>query len=109
MVMPPQEKDSVTDNSVAPQIVAAEPDLPPEYCRYRDDGCELAPSCLNCPFASCLYDQPGGRQRFTRKLRDREILRLFSEGKHGVAELAVIFAVSSRTVQRALRRAGRNE
>jgi len=109
LVMPPEEKDSVTDNSAAHQTVTAEPDLPPEYCRYRDDGCELAPSCLNCPFASCLYDQPGGRQHFTQKLRDREILRLFTAGKHGVAELAAIFAVSQRTVQRALRRAGRNE
>ncbi|MDD5509538.1 MAG: helix-turn-helix domain containing protein [Dehalococcoidales bacterium] len=107
--MPPEEKDCVTDNSGAPQAVAAEPDLPPEYCRYHDDGCDLAPSCLSCPFDRCLYDEPGGRQCFTRKLRDREILRLFAAGNHGVAELAATFAVSRRTVQRVLRRAGRNE
>ena len=28
----------------------AEIDLPPEFCRYRDEGCELAESCLDCPF-----------------------------------------------------------
>lgn len=109
MVMPPDDKDSVKENAGTPQPADTEPDLPPEYCRYRDDGCELAPSCLSCPFASCLYDEPGGRPRFTRRLRDSEILRLFADGKHGVAELAAIFAVSQRTVQRALRRAGRNE
>jgi len=26
-----------------------EPDLPPEYCHYRDEGCEFLDSCLNCP------------------------------------------------------------
>ncbi len=37
------------------------PDLVPEYCQYQDEGCELAQSCLNCPFPSCIYDEPRGR------------------------------------------------
>ncbi len=36
-------------------------DLPPEYCQYRDDGCELAGSCLKCPFKRCIHDEPGGK------------------------------------------------
>ena len=36
-------------------------DLPPEYCRYRDEGCEMASSCLNCPPPGCVYELPGGR------------------------------------------------
>ena len=24
-------------------------DLPPEYCHYRDEGCDLADSCLDLP------------------------------------------------------------
>ncbi len=40
-----------------------EPDLKPEYCHYRDEGCEYAKACLECPFPQCLYDEPGGRQR----------------------------------------------
>ncbi|MFH1031210.1 MAG: hypothetical protein V1767_01365 [Chloroflexota bacterium] len=24
-------------------------DLPPEFCQYRDEGCEVATSCLRCP------------------------------------------------------------
>ena len=78
-------------------------DLPPEYCHYRDEGCDLADSCLNCPFPQCIYEQHGGRQRWLKKLRDREIARLFSSEDKGVKELALMFGVSQRTVQRALR------
>ena len=78
-------------------------DLLPEYCHYKDEGCEFADSCLDCPFLQCIYEQPGGRQLWLKKLRDREIVRLFgSEGK-GVRELALEFGVSQRTVQRALK------
>ena len=39
-----------------------ESDLPPEYHHYRDEGCEMADSCLNCPFPQCIYDEPRNRQ-----------------------------------------------
>ena len=84
-----------------------ETDLPPELCHYPDEGCELANSCLNCPFPKCAYDQPGGRQRLRKRLRDREVVKLFAAGLE-MAELAVRFGVSLRTIYRALRRA-RNE
>jgi len=78
-------------------------DLPPEYCRYRDEGCDLAASCLNCPFARCIYDEPGGRQRWLKRLRAREMARLFTTEGKGIKELAAMFGVSQRTVQRALK------
>ena len=78
-------------------------DLPPEYCHYRDEGCEFADSCLNCPLSKCIYDEPGGRQRWLKRQRDRQIVRLFTvEGKRA-KELALIFGISQRTVQRALK------
>jgi len=80
-----------------------ETDLPPEHCHYRDEGCELAESCLNCPFTKCIYDEPGGKQRWLKKLRAREIARLFIIDGKGVKELAQIFGISQRTVQRALK------
>ena len=81
----------------------AEIDLPPEYCYSRDEGCDLANSCLHCPFAECIYDEPGGKQRWLKRLRAREMTRLFTtEGKR-VKELALIFGVSPRTVQRTLK------
>ena len=79
-------------------------DLPPEYCHYRDEGCEFSVSCLDCPFPKCIYDQPGGRQRWLNRFRDRELVKLFAEGTE-VKELAERFGVSQRTVQRALGRA----
>jgi hypothetical protein len=79
-----------------------EQDLPPEYCHYRDEGCDYARSCLRCPFPQCLYDEPRGRQRWTKGLRNREISRLFSGGRK-VKELALMFGLSQRTIQRALK------
>ena len=78
-------------------------DLLPEYCRYQDDGCEFTAACLNCPFPECVYAQPGGRQQWLKGLRDREVLKLHSQGK-SVKELAEMFAVSQRTIQRILKR-----
>ncbi len=78
-------------------------DLPPEYCHYRDEGCDLSDSCLDCPFARCIYDEPGGKQHWLKKLRAREMIRLFTTKGKGIKELALIFGVSQRTVQRALK------
>jgi hypothetical protein len=78
-------------------------DLLPEYCHYRDEGCDLADSCLNCPFPECIYDQPGGKQRWLKRMRDREMTRLYTTEGKGAKELALMFGVSQRTVQRALK------
>lgn len=78
-------------------------DLPPEYCRYQDEGCELTDSCLNCPFPSCIYDEPRGKQRLLKRHRDREIVRFFKKEGKGIKELAARFGISQRTVQRALK------
>ncbi|OGO30727.1 MAG: hypothetical protein A2Z29_00520 [Chloroflexi bacterium RBG_16_56_11] len=77
-------------------------DLPPEYCHYRDEGCEQATSCLTCPFPQCLYDEPRGRQHWLKGMRNKEINRLFSGGR-GIRELASLFGVSQRTIQRAVK------
>jgi len=77
-------------------------DLPPEFCRYRDEGCELAPSCLNCPLPECVEDIPWGRLKLINGLRDQEIRRQYTEEKKKVAELARDFHISTRTVHRAL-------
>jgi len=82
-----------------------QPDLPPEYCHYQDEGCEFADSCLNCPFENCIYDEPRGKQHYIKRLRDKEIARLFTSKGKGIKELALMFGLSQRTVQRALKRA----
>jgi len=85
----------------------AELDLKPEYCHYRDDGCELGESCLNCQLPICIHDEPRGRQRWLKQQRDKEIVRLYTKGK-SVSRLALQFSVSRRTIQRALKRSADN-
>jgi len=79
-----------------------DPDLKPEYCHYKDEGCEYAQSCLECPYPQCLYDEPRGRQQWLKELRNKEINKLFSVGWK-VKELALLFGISQRTIQRALK------
>jgi hypothetical protein len=63
---------------VEPRVISIEEvDLPPEFCRYRDDGCDFSPSCLDCPFEKCLDEEPGGRKRYLKIKRDSEIIRAF--------------------------------
>ena len=78
-------------------------DLPPEYCQYHDEGCEFAQSCLNCHLPVCVYDEPGGKQRLLKRRRAAEMARLYTREGKSIGELAQIFGVSSRTVQRALK------
>ena len=80
-------------------------DLPPEYCRYQDEGCEFAESCLNCPLPVCIYEEPGGKRRLLKRQRAKEMARLLTTEGKGIGELAQIFGVSQRTVQRALKAA----
>ena len=97
-----EQTNDITPREI-PDDQPNELDLPPEYCHYRDEGCEFADSCLNCPLSKCIYDEPGGRQRWLKRQRDRQIVSLFTiEGK-GVKELALMFGLSQRTVQRALK------
>lgn len=98
------ERQTFPLQSMFAESQTIELDLPPEYCRYQDEGCELSDSCLHCPFPRCIYDQPGGRQRWLKGLRDREMVRLFTTEGKGIKELALMFGVSQRTVQRALGR-----
>jgi len=74
-------------------------DFVPEHCIYRDEGCDLFPSCLHCPLARCRHDEPG--RHAGKELRNDEIRRLHAAGM-GVTGLAQRFKVSRRTVYRAI-------
>ncbi|MBI4300982.1 MAG: sigma-70 region 4 domain-containing protein [Chloroflexi bacterium] len=76
--------------------------LPEEY-PYKDEGCDLAPSCLSCPFSACRYDETNFRPSLPR-LRGQEVWRLRYEQGLSIADLAGRFGVSKRTIHRALRR-----
>ena len=72
----------------------------PESYNYSDTGCELAPSCLECPLAKCKYDDPNGNRR--NLMRDQEIVRLHAQGLK-ISQIAKIVNTSERTVYRITR------
>ena len=78
-------------------------DLPPEFCQYNDAGCEFSKSCLNCHLPVCVYDEPGGKQRLLKRQRAAEMARLCTQENKSIGELAQLYEVSTRTVQRALK------
>jgi hypothetical protein len=84
------------------QPCPSETDLPPEFCSYRDEGCELAPSCLNCPLPRCVEDLPNGRVAFAKLLRNHEICRLHVVEKKSVKELMAQFKLSRRSIMAAI-------
>uniref|UniRef100_A0A6M3LXX3 Putative transposase n=1 Tax=viral metagenome TaxID=1070528 RepID=A0A6M3LXX3_9ZZZZ len=67
--------------------------------RYQDTGCELAPSCLNCPFPVCREDDGYTVRAFIKRRRDAEILELCQAGL-SVGELAERFGLSERSIWR---------
>lgn len=79
-------------------------DLPPEFRRYRDEGCDVAPSCLKCPFPRCLEEDAHGKKKMITRRRAQEMNSLFTSGQRNIGELASIFGVSRRTVERSLMR-----
>lgn len=101
MVLETREIGGVDLEEAQEKVVEKVPDLKPEYCHYHDEGCRYAKACLKCPFPQCFYDEPRGRQRWLKRARDKEIKRLHKKGRK-VKELAALFGVSQRTIQRAL-------
>lgn len=88
---------------VEPLQLPARIDALPEYTDYADSGCDLYPSCLNCPLPRCRYEDPGGAAAILRPGRDAHILRLSRQGNMDVAHLAEMFGLSRRTIFRVLR------
>ena len=76
--------------------------LLPEEFPYEDNGCELWQHCLVCPFPTCIKEEPWGVEKFTKLQRARRMAELKQEGT-GSEEIARIFGVSARTVQRWLK------
>jgi DNA-binding CsgD family transcriptional regulator len=83
-------------------MIGSELDLLPDEIEWRDEGCEFFPSCLNCPLPKCVEDEPRGQQRLRMVARKRRMAELRRRGK-SVKEIAELFGVSRRTVQRALK------
>ena len=83
-------------------MIGGELDLLPEEIDWRDEGCSVFPSCLSCPLPRCLEEQPRGQQRLRMTARNERMVELRRGGK-SVSQIADLFGVSQRTVQRALK------
>lgn len=75
-------------------------DAYPEAIEYRDTGCDLAPSCLRCPFEVCRFDLPEGAQALQRLRRDPLIVELARSVSVNAA--AAEYGLSRRSVFRIL-------
>ena len=82
-------------------MISGELDLLPDEIEWRDQGCEFYPSCLNCTLPRCVEDEPRGQQRLRIAVRKRRMEELRRLGR-SVKDIAELFGVSKRTVQRAL-------
>jgi len=71
----------------------------PEYTIYRDDGCHVAPSCLNCPLPACIFDRAGTPVQRQRLARNRAIRSLVRKGWSS-RQLAARYGLSPAQVRR---------
>ena len=79
-------------------------DTRPEFVSYRDDGCEVSPSCLRCPLPQCKYDDPGFLTRLRREQRDKDVVGLLKQGA-SMRQAAEESGLTERTVFRIRKRA----
>ena len=91
-------ENSEEDTMVA--VVAPPIDDPlPEHAVYRDEGCDVARSCLACPLALCVLERPGSPSERRREGRDRLIRLLLGRG-WSAARVAQQFDLSAAQVRR---------
>jgi hypothetical protein len=76
----------------------------PEETRYRDDGCAVSASCLNCPLARCRYDDNRTLRAILNEPRDLQIVELKEKGMPAT-EISARFGISKRTIFRILENA----
>ena len=79
--------------------IPARADALVENAVYQDDGCDIAPKCLECPLPQCRYDLPQGAYTLKIERRIGEARDLLAAGR-SVDEVAEELGVSRRTIFR---------
>ena len=77
-------------------------DTLPENTNYKDNGCDISQSCLNCHLTLCKYDDDKFSVGKNKLNRDKEIYKLNSEGK-SITDLSKKYNLSIRTIQRSIK------
>jgi DNA-directed RNA polymerase subunit M/transcription elongation factor TFIIS len=66
------------------------------------DGCNISPSCFECPLPDCKWDSPNARYAY---LKDLKTLAVFQSYQHlGVAHAALATATQLHTTERSIYR-----
>jgi hypothetical protein len=100
----PARPGSPDDSLLKEDVMVAEATLLiedplPENAVYRDEGCEVARSCLACPLALCVLDRQGSPSERRREGRDRLIRLLLGRG-WSAARVGQQFDLSAAQVRR---------
>jgi hypothetical protein len=98
-----QQEVTETARGTRPRLALVRCDRLPEHLDYADTGCELSPSCLNCPLPQCKYDAPRRVRGLRNYRRDREIALLHRKHQAPVDAIAAAFGLSRRQVYRILK------
>ena len=79
-------------------------DALPEHSDYVDTGCSVAPSCLRCPLARCIEDEPvrAAARRAAFDRRNREIAYIYRRYSVPAELLATTYGMTRRQVFRIL-------
>ena len=71
--------------------------------RHKDTGCKYHPSCLERPEPVCIYELPDSDKRCKRTVdRNQAIRDEYQNSRKSHKEIADMFGVHARTVQRVL-------
>ena len=95
------DEHETTEDQETEEQQQPRPDLP-EYTNYRDEGCLLEPSCLQCPLPRCAHEMPGGINRVAKDRRNDRVLKLAHQG-HDTRQISRVMDISMRSVQRILK------
>ena len=74
-------------------------DALPEDSHYDDEGCDLHPYCLTCPFPRCRYEYRQGVLSMRQEVRIARAVDLRALG-YTVEAIASVMEVSKRAVYR---------
>lgn len=76
----------------------------PGHESYVDTGCEVAPTCLQCPLSRCKFDDMAWFTTYRRMARDFRVAAAIHKEGLTTREAAERFAVTPRTILRVLKR-----
>ena len=100
--------DTLRSRIFTPQVRRVRVDALPEHSTYVDDGCEVAPHCLECPLPKCRYEYKQGLLTLRTQARVSRVIELRGLG-YTTGAIASAMETSRRAVSRMLAAARRLE